>query len=200
MAAGRFHAAGDRPQAARPVPGAAHQAGELRDVLVLIGRAVLTGPGFPRVRGNLHDRGLVGGGDHPAAGEQHGPPRGRQGQEVVHELCWLSGRIAGVVVVRLAVWVNAGMPRCTAVARRAANSSIWVGLAVAAARLTLSPSTLHAIGPGDWHATANMLRPAGDRVPHVLADRGVLPITAGDGGLEVRPAATLLSGGRVGTR
>jgi hypothetical protein len=35
---------------------------------------------------DLHDRGLVGGGDHPPAGEQHGPPRSRRGQEVVHEL------------------------------------------------------------------------------------------------------------------
>ena len=56
------------------------------------------------------------------------------------QVCWLTGRTAGALMVRLAVWVKAGMPRSTAVAWRAASSSIWVSLAVAAARLTLSPS------------------------------------------------------------
>ena len=55
------------------------------------------------------------------------------------QVCWLTGRTVGAVTVRLAVWVKAGMPRSTAVAWRAAASSIWVSLAVAAARLTLSP-------------------------------------------------------------
>ena len=86
MPAGRLHAAGDPAEAAGPVPGAAHQARDLRDVLVLLGAAILGGAGLPRVLRDLPDGVLVGGGDHPPAGEQHGPPRGGQGQQVLHEL------------------------------------------------------------------------------------------------------------------
>ena len=59
---------------------------DLRDVLVVLGGAVLAGAGLPRAGGDLADGVLVGGGDHPPAGEQHGPPRGGQGQQVLHEL------------------------------------------------------------------------------------------------------------------
>ena len=83
VAAGRLHPAGDPPQAVGPVPGAAHQAGDLGDVLVLLGGAVLGGAGLPRACGDLPDRVLVGGGDHPPAGEQHFPPRRGQGQQVL---------------------------------------------------------------------------------------------------------------------
>ena len=83
---GRLHAAGGPPQAVRPVPGAAHQVGDLRDVLVVLGGAVLGGAGLPRARGDLLDCVLVGGGDHPPAGEQHHPARGGHRQQVSDEL------------------------------------------------------------------------------------------------------------------
>jgi hypothetical protein len=69
LAAGRLHPPHDPPQAFGPVPGADHQVRDLRDVLVLLGRAVLGGAGLPRVRRDQLDGVLVGGGDHPSAGE-----------------------------------------------------------------------------------------------------------------------------------
>ena len=84
--AGRLDPPGDPPQAAGPVPGPAHQAGDLGDVLVFLGRAVLAGAGLPRAGGHLPDRVLVGGGDHPAAGEQHDPARGGHRQQVLDEI------------------------------------------------------------------------------------------------------------------
>ena len=60
LAAGRFYPAGDPAQAVRPVPGAAHQVRDLRDILVLFDGAVLGDAGLPRVRGELPDRLLVG--------------------------------------------------------------------------------------------------------------------------------------------
>jgi hypothetical protein len=54
--AGWLHAAGDPAEAAGPVPGAACQAGDLRDVLVALGGAVLGGAGLPRVLRDLPDR------------------------------------------------------------------------------------------------------------------------------------------------
>ena len=68
-----------------------------------------------------------------------------------------------MVTVRLAVWVKAGMPRSTAVAWRAASSSIWASLPVAAARLTLSPSA----SPGQPCCWASVMRSA-----QVVADGG----------------------------
>ena len=56
------------------------------------------------------------------------------------------------MTVWLAVWAKAGMPRSMAAAWRAASSSIWVSLAVAAARLTLSPSASPA--QRCWRASA----------------------------------------------
>ena len=82
----RLDPPGDPPQPARPVPGPGHQAGDLGDVLVLFGRAVLPGAGLPRAGGDVPDGVLVGGGDHPAAGEQQDPARGGQGQQVLDEV------------------------------------------------------------------------------------------------------------------
>ena len=86
LPAGRLHPPGDPPQAAGPVPCAAHQVRDLRDVLVLLGGAVMGDTGLRRARGDLRDGGLVGSGDHPPAGEQQGPPRGRQGQQVPNQV------------------------------------------------------------------------------------------------------------------
>src|SRR5271154_4628718 len=55
VAAGRPDPAGDPPQSVGPVPGAAHQVGDLRDVLVVLDRAVLAGAGLPRAGGDLPD-------------------------------------------------------------------------------------------------------------------------------------------------
>jgi hypothetical protein len=55
VAAGRPDPPRDPPQAAGPVPGPAHQARDLRDVLVVLGAAVLAGAGLPRAGGDLPD-------------------------------------------------------------------------------------------------------------------------------------------------
>ena len=93
VAAGRLDPAGDPAQPVGPVPGAGHQVRDLRDVLVLLGPAVLGDAGLPCACGDLPDGVLVGGGDHPAAGEQHGPPRGGQGQQVLDELVAGAGTV-----------------------------------------------------------------------------------------------------------
>ena len=93
LAAGRLHPARDPAQPARPVPGAAHQVRDLRDVLVLLRAAVLGDAGLPRACGQLPDRLLVGGGDHPPAGEEHLPARGGQGQQVLDELVARAGPV-----------------------------------------------------------------------------------------------------------
>jgi len=84
--AGRLHAAGDPAQSFGPVPGAGHQAGDLRDVLVVLGGAVLGGAGLPCCGGDLPDGVLVGGHDGPSAGEQQFLLRGGQGQQVPDEV------------------------------------------------------------------------------------------------------------------
>ena len=63
LPAGRLDPPGDPPRAAGPVPGPAHQVRDLRDVLVVLGAAVLAGAGLPRVRGDLADGILVSCGD-----------------------------------------------------------------------------------------------------------------------------------------
>ena len=60
LPAGRLGAADDPPQPVRPVPRAAHQVRDLRDVLVFLDRAVLGDAGLPRARGHHLDGILVG--------------------------------------------------------------------------------------------------------------------------------------------
>jgi hypothetical protein len=53
MAVGWPHSPGDPSQAVRPVPGPGHQAGDLRDVRVVLGAAVLPGARLPLAGGTL---------------------------------------------------------------------------------------------------------------------------------------------------
>src|SRR6266571_3770416 len=64
VAARWLHPPGDPPQPFGPVPGAGHQARDLRDVLVVFGPAVLPGAGLPRACGDLPDR-VAGQFGHP---------------------------------------------------------------------------------------------------------------------------------------
>ena len=66
--------------------GPAEQVGDLGDVLVFLHDAVLVHGGLPGGGGQQPDRLLIGGGDRPAAGEQHGAAPGRQRQQVADEL------------------------------------------------------------------------------------------------------------------
>ena len=60
MPAGRLHPPDDPAQPVRPFPGTGHQAGDLRDVRVFPGVAVLRDAGLPGVFRYLPDVVLVG--------------------------------------------------------------------------------------------------------------------------------------------
>src|SRR5689334_6415759 len=76
VAAGWLYPPCDPAQPAGPVLRACHEAGDLGDLLVLLGGAVLGDARLPRAGGDGHDGGLVGFGDRPAAGEVDLPLRG----------------------------------------------------------------------------------------------------------------------------
>src|SRR5207237_4221255 len=83
----------DPAEAFGPVPRAGHQAGDLRDVLVVLGGAVLGGAGLPCAGGDLADGVLVGGHDGPPAGEQRFLLRGGQGEQVADEVVAGAGAV-----------------------------------------------------------------------------------------------------------
>src|SRR6266851_1115301 len=68
----------DPPQPGGPAGGAGEQVGDLGDVLVLLHHSVLVHGGLPRGGGQQPDRVLIGAGDGPAGGEQHGAAPGAQ--------------------------------------------------------------------------------------------------------------------------
>jgi hypothetical protein len=76
-----------------PAGGPAHEVGDLGDVLVLLDGGVLAGCGLPRRCGQLPDRVLVGFGDRPAGGEQHGAAPRRQRQQVADEFVAGAGTV-----------------------------------------------------------------------------------------------------------
>src|SRR5690348_3111919 len=91
--AGRPDPADDPAQAGRPVPGPAHQAGDLRDVAVVFGVPVLGDAGLPRLGRDLPDVVLVGPGDSPAAGEIELPARDLEAHHVRDEVVAGAGSV-----------------------------------------------------------------------------------------------------------